>query len=111
MSSKIRILIKIYYIRSTFSFIRQITSRMKTIKSRLILIITFVFQSLLKDVVESKKILSEDLLNPQPTLAVPFPALTNPLPTNIFPNKLTNKPNSILRNPPFCSFASSLWFH
>ena len=52
---------------------------------------------------------SEDFLDPQPTLAVPSPALITPLPANIFPNRLApNVPNSILRNPPFCSFASFL---
>ena len=42
----------------------------------------------------------EDLLDPQTALFIPSPA-------NIFPNKLApNVPNNILRNPPFCSFAS-----
>ena len=56
-----------------------------------------------------KNFLSEDFLEPQPTLAVPSPALITPLAASIFPNRLApNVPNSILRNPPFCSFASFL---
>ena len=46
------------------------------------------FVSLLTDLVESKKILREDLLDPFPTQAVPFPVLITPLPANIFPNRL-----------------------
>ena len=46
--------------------------------------------------------LNEDLLDPLPTLAVPSPALINPLPADIFPNRLApNVPNNILRNPPY----------
>ena len=42
-----------------------------------------------------------------PLLLGPYPALIIPLPVSIFPNKLApNVPNNILRNPPFCSFAS-----
>ena len=42
-------------------------------------------------------------------LAVYSPALITPLSANIFPNKLvSNVPNNILRNPPFCPFASFL---
>ena len=38
----------------------------------------------------------------------PYPALTTPVPANISPNKLApNLPNNILRNPSFCSLASS----
>ena len=42
-------------------------------------------------------------------LAVVSPVLITPLPANIFPNILAaNVPNNILRNPPFCAFASFL---
>ena len=61
------------------------------------------------DGVESKFFLSGDFLDPYPTLAVPSPALITPLSANIFPKRLApNVPNSIPRNPPFCSFASFL---
>ena len=40
---------------------------------------------------------------------MPSPALLVSLPDNIFPNKVaSNVPNKILRNPPFCFFASFL---
>ena len=43
-----------------------------------------------------------------PALIVPLPALILTLHVNRFPKKLAlNVPNKILRNPPFCSFASS----
>ena len=38
-----------------------------------------------------KIFLNEDLLDLWPTLAFPSPALTNPLPANIFPNRLAPK--------------------
>ena len=82
MSYNIRILIKINYIYCIFYFIRQIISRTNPINSRFILIIHFYFKV--------------------------SPALITPFPANIFPNILVpNVPYSILRNPPFCSFASS----
>ena len=66
-----------------------------------------VFQSLLKDVEESKHF-NEDL-DPEPALIIPSPALITPLPANIFPNKLApSVPSNILRNPPFYFFASFL---
>ena len=50
-----------------------------------------------------------------PALAIPFPflfpelALTIPFPAYKFTNKLAPKvPNSIPKNPPFCSFVSFL---
>ena len=56
-----------------------------------------------------KTFLIEDLLDPYPALTVPSPALITSLPVNIFPNRLApNVPNSILRNPTFCSLASFL---
>ena len=61
-----------------------------------------------------KSFLDEDLLDPYPTLNVSFPsesypALTIPFPAIMCPNKLAaNVSNSILRNPPFCYFASFL---
>ena len=56
-----------------------------------------------------KIFLSEDLLDPLPTLAIPSPALIIPLSANIFPNKLaSNGLNNILRNLTFCYFASFL---
>ena len=49
--------------------------------------------------------LSSSLITPCPDI---FDVL-NPLPVIRFPNKLvSNMPNNILRNPPFCSFASFL---
>ena len=51
------------------------------------------------------------LIVPSPILIVPCPLLVHiaPLPVNRFPNKLTpNVPNKILKNPPFCYFASFL---
>ena len=51
------------------------------------------------DGVKSKFFLSEDFLDPYPTLAVPSPALITPLPANTFPDRLApSVPNSILRN-------------
>ena len=57
------------------------------------------------DGVESKNFLkNEDLLGLLPTLEFLSPALITPLLANTFPNRLSsNVPNSILRNPPFCS--------
>ena len=56
-----------------------------------------------------KCFLTDDLLDPWPTLTVPSPAIMTPLPANIFPNRFVpNVPNSILRNPHFCSFVSFL---
>ena len=41
------------------------------------------------------------------TMPLPFPSLYIPFPVKRFLNKLApNVHNSILRNPPFCSFAS-----
>ena len=66
-----------------------------------------VFQSLLK-VWWNQNFFNEDLLDPYLALIVPSPALITPLPASIFPNKLAPSVESnILRNPPFCSFASS----
>ena len=52
-------------------------------------------------------------LLPKPALKIPFPflfskpALKIPFPVNKFPNKLAPKvPYNILKNPPYCSFAS-----
>ena len=54
-------------------------------------------------------LLTEDVLDPLPTLAVPFPALITPLPANIFINTFApNVPNNILRSPPFSSLDSFL---
>ena len=76
-----------------------------------------VFQSLLKDVVESK-FFKEDLLESQPALIVPLPAeivrspaLNIPLSDKFFVNRSPSKetpkvPYNILRNPPLCSLAS-----
>ena len=62
---------------------------------------------MLKDVVESKKFLNEDLLDQYPTLTVPSPALIALLLANIFPNRLAPYvPNSTLRT--LCSFPSFL---
>ena len=48
-------------------------------------------------------------LKPWPALIISSPALITPLPVNRFPNKVAPKvPINILRNPPFCSFASFL---
>ena len=56
-----------------------------------------------------KIFLNEDFLDPWRTIAVRSPALITPLPDNISPNRLASSvPNSILRNPGFCSFASVL---
>ena len=45
-------------------------------------------------------------------LTVPSPVVIVLLPVNRFLNKLAPKvPNNILRNPPFCSFASFYLFH
>ena len=59
-----------------------------------------MFQNLLKD---------DDKLKTWPALIEPLPALITLLLVKWFPKKLApNLPNNILRNPPFCSFASSL---
>ena len=48
-------------------------------------------------------------LKPWPAQIISSPALITPLPVNRFPNKVAPKvPINILRNPPFCSFASFL---
>ena len=53
-------------------------------------------------------LLDEDPLDPLLILAVLSPALITPLPANIFPNKLApSAPNSMQKNPPFCSLVSS----
>ena len=57
----------------------------------------------------NEDLLIEDLLDLYPILAVPSPALITSLPSNISPNKRApNRPNSVLRNPLFCSLASFL---
>ena len=96
MSSNIRILININYI-----WPHRLLYQANYLDN------TFVFQSFLMDGAESKNFLSEDFLDS--TLALPSPALITPLPANIFSNRLAPYvPNSILRNHPFCSFASFL---
>ena len=79
MSSNIRILININYI-----WPHRLLYQANYLDN------TFVFQSFLMDGAESKNFLSEDFLDS--TLALPSPYV----------------PNSILRNQPFCSFASFL---
>ena len=88
MSSNIRILIKINYICPIFYFIREIIPRINFIKSRFILRIVCI-SKFVNGCGGIKKIFkNEDLLELLPTLAVPSPALINPLPNNISPNKL-----------------------
>ena len=61
-----------------------------------------------------KNFLIEDLLGPYSALIIPsplepYPALTIRLLATIFPNKLApNVPYNVIRNHPFCSFASFL---
>ena len=48
-------------------------------------------------------------MDQQAALITPSPALITLLRANIFLNRLAPRvPNTILRNPPFCSFASFL---
>ena len=60
---------------------------------------------------KSQNFFMEGLLEPQPALIVPSPALNTPLPDkpfdNISPSKEAPKvPNNILTNLPLCSLAS-----
>ena len=91
------ILIKIYnifpilYFRYIISWINTVTFSFYN---------TFLFQSLLKDEAAFKILAS-------PTCA--FTCSIVFLPANRFPNKLApNVPNNMLKNSPFCSFASFL---